>query len=480
MLTLSLILLPLLASLVLFAFKDNKWKTFALVVSVVELALVIWSFVGFNKATLVNYGFDVALVNSAGIRFAIGMDGVSLLMVLLTALLVPIIIYSTFQRASSYSAVFFGLILLMESALVGVFTAHDGLLFYIFWELALIPIYFICAIWGGETRIRVTLKFFIYTMLGSLFMLTGLLWLYLSTPLPHTFDIVRITGLHLCPCVRIWIFAAFLLAFAIKIPIFPFHSWQPDTYTVAPTVGSMLLAGVMLKMGLYGLIRFGLPLGGPFIQRYAHLFIPFALFGLLYASVIAIRQREIKRLIAYSSMSHVGLMAAAILTAVPDAVNGSVYQMLSHGVNVVGLFFVAEIIQRRTQTTQIEDLGGIARTAPRFAIFFMVVMLGSVALPLTNGFVGEFLMLSGLAQYNLWISGVAGVSIILGAVYMFRLYQCTMYGYQKTATTTFDDLNVHETIVAVVIIVLVIVGGLYPKPFLEVSQAGTTAILSIQ
>jgi NADH-quinone oxidoreductase subunit M len=478
MLTLLLILFPLLASVVLFASKDKQWfQQFALTASLVELVIAVVAFAGYDKTIVRNYVIDLPWIESLGVRFSFGMDGISILLVMLTTVLVPLIILSTLKRDSHYSAAFYGLILLMQSALVGVFTSQDGLLFYIFWELALIPIYFICGLWGGENRIRITLKFFIYTMLGSLFMLVALIWLYLSTPGAHSFAIDSLLKVHLAPAEQVWIFAAFFLAFAIKIPVFPFHSWQPDTYTVAPSAGSMLLAGIMLKMGVYGLLRFVLPLSGNILPQYGPVVMTLALIGLLYGSIIAIRQTEIKRLIAYSSFAHVGLMTAAIFALNQDALQGTVYQMLSHGFNVMALFFIADIIYSRTKTTQISELGGIAKSAPRFAIFFMIVMLGSVALPLTNGFIGEFLMLVGLAQYNLLVSGVAGISIILGAVYMFWMYQRTMYGEAKTATATFADLTTSEMFVAVPLVVIIIAMGIFPKPLLEIARPAVDLIL---
>jgi NADH-quinone oxidoreductase subunit M len=479
MLTISLILIPLIASLVLFVLRGKEFKLISLTAALLTTALSILAWLKFDSSSLSNFAFDRAWIPSMGIHLAFAMDGISLLLVMLTTVLTPIILFSAMLRKNDYSSTFYGLILLMEAALLGVFTTRDGLMFYIFWELALIPIYFICALWGGENRVKITLKFFIYTMFGSLIMLAGLIWLYLSTPLPHSFSFDTILRLDMCSCTRVWIFFAFFLAFAIKMPVFPFHSWQPDTYTVAPTAGSMLLAGIMLKMGIYGLIRLAMPVGGPVLAHYSAYVLPLALIGLLYGSIIAIRQKEVKRLIAYSSFAHVGLMCAAVLVATQDALQGVVFQMLSHGVNVVALFFVADIIYSRTQTLQISELGGIAKVAPRFAIFFMIVMLGSVALPLTNGFIGEFLMLVGMAQYSMIITAIAGLSIILGAVYMFWLYQRAMYGETKETTAQFTDLTLGEMLIAVPLVLLILLMGIYPKPLLDIAKPAAEAVLTL-
>jgi len=471
MLTILLLLLPLIFSLSIFFIKAKILaQRIALFTSLVELIVGIIAIVGFNKSVPSDYIFEADWIPSMGIRFAFGMDGLSILLVLLTVVLVPFIILSTLNKTENFPPSFYALILLMQAALIGVFTTTDAFMFYIFWELALIPIYFICAIWGGENKIRITLKFFIYTMLGSLFMLASLIYLYLFTPLPHSFSIHALTGVMLTGSQQFWIFGGFFLAFAIKIPIFPFHSWQPDTYTIAPTAGSMLLAGIMLKMGIYGLLRFLIPVAPGIIVNISPYVITLALTGLLYGSIIAIKQKEIKRLIAYSSFAHVGLMTAAIFSLTIDGLQGSVYQMLSHGVNVMALFFIAEIIQNRCETTNISELGGIARSAPRFAIFFMIVMLGSVALPLTNGFIGEFLMLLGLAKYNLWVAAIAGLSVILGAVYMFRLYQHTMYGESNTMTSNFKDLSIIEMTIAVPVTIIIIGMGIFPKPLIDIAQ----------
>lgn len=466
MITLAIIVIPLLIAAGLFFVKDSKTaRNTALTSSLITLVLAGVAWCRYLGGNLESLQFSYAWIGSLGVNFAAAIDGLSLVTVLLTAVLFPLILLISFK--SQYTSAFYALAMLMQSALFGVFTATDGLIFYVFWEMALIPIYFICALWGGENKIRITLKFFIYTTLGSLLMLAGLIYMYLQTPAPHSFSLSALSAVHLCPCKQVWVFWALFIAFAVKIPVFPFHTWQPDTYTTAPSAGSMLLAGIMLKMGLYGVIRWLIPLTPDVLAVHGTIAMVLGVIGLLYGSVIAIMQQEVKRLIAYSSMAHVGLMAAAAFALNADATKGVIIQMLSHGIVVVGLFFVADIIVRRTGTLQLSALGGIAKVAPRFAIFFMVVMLGAVALPLTSGFVGEFLMLIGLYQFNVWIAAFATISVILGAVYMFRLYQRSMYGETTAATQNFEDIKGLELFVAIVIVVLIMVLGLYPKIILN-------------
>jgi NADH-quinone oxidoreductase subunit M len=351
------------------------------------------------------------------------------------------------------------------------------LLFYIFYELALIPIYFICAIWGGDTRIRVTLKFFVYTFIGSLFMLVALIYMYLQTPGAHSFLWEDLVAVQLDHEAAWWVAVAFFLAFAVKMPVFPFHTWQPDTYVTSPTGGTMLLSGIMLKMGIYGVIRWMIPLAPEAMQTWTPVFMVLAVIGIVYASIIAIKQSDLKRLIAYSSIAHVGLIAAGVLAWNKTGMQGSLIQMLNHGINVVGLFFVVDLIERRIGTRTLADMGGIARSAPKFAALFMIVLLGSVAVPLTNGFPGEFLLLNGVWNYNVWLGVVSGLTIIFGAVYMLRAYGLAMFGDSNRETAQFQDVNSNEWLVLGVIAGLVIVLGFFPQLVLNLTDGSVNKIL---
>jgi NADH-quinone oxidoreductase subunit M len=477
MITVILLLFPLLASLLLLALKAEQVKKAALAFTLIELALAVSALVNFVPDASTQFLVNIPWVSSLGIHFKVGMDGISLLMVLLTTFLLPLIVLSTFRLEYKNPSVFYSLMLAMQAGLIGVFVALDGFLFYTAWELALIPVYFLSAIWGGENRVKVTFKFFIYTILGSLFMLVGLVYLYLQTPGNHTFDIAAFYALDLDATTQSWIFWMFFLAFAIKIPVFPFHTWQPDTYTEAPTPATMLLSGIMLKMGVYGVIRWILPIVPLGVEHWSCLVVTLCVIGIVYASVIAFMQKDMKRLIAYSSIAHVGLITAGVFALNTQAMQGAMIQMLNHGINVVGLFFIISIIEQRMNTREIAKLGGIIHKAPALAICFVVIMMGSVALPLTNGFIGEFLLLLGVYKYNVWAGAFAGLTIILGAVYMLRMYQRTMLGESNALTATFTDIRSSERVVLYVIVIVVIVVGVYPAPLTHLSEAAVQNLL---
>jgi NADH-quinone oxidoreductase subunit M len=477
-----LILLPLLNALCLLFIKGDGVKKIAFGFS---LSGIFWSALAFYLFKGHSYpemlGLDIPWIKSAGINLHLGMDGISLLMVMLTNVLVPFIVLASYKH--NYNNRFYSLMFVMQTALVGVFTAMDGFLFYIFWELALIPIYFICLIWGGEGRGRITFKFFVYTLGGSLVMLVALLYVYLNTPGSHSFDIAALykAGQDLSRDQQKYVFAAMFLAFAIKMPVFPFHTWQPDTYTVAPTAGTMLLSGIMLKMGVYGMIRWMIPMVPRGWDLYAGPAVALCVIGIVYASCLALVQRDFKRMLAYSSIAHVGLIAAGVLTFTKVGIAGGVMQMLAHGVNVVGLFFVADIIESRMHTREIGALGGIRSVAPKFALLYLIILLGSVALPLTNGFVGEFLLFNGLFEYiglkgNILFVAFAGLTIILGAMYMLRSYQTMMLGGVNELTKGFVDLDRNEKIVLVGLAILVVVLGVYPQPLLDIINPAVDAL----
>jgi NADH-quinone oxidoreductase subunit M len=473
-----LIFFPFVAALAILLSKENA-KRVALGAAVVEFALSIWMTLQFNPASGTQFMIDCNWIPALGISFKVGIDGISLLLVLLTTFLVPIIVLSSFKHEYRNASLFYALIMAMEMALIGVFVSLDGFLFYVFWELALIPIYLICLMWGGKDRVRITLKFFIYTLAGSLLMLVGLIYLYLQTPGSHTFDLNAFYNLRLSAAEQGWIFWAMFIAFAVKMPVFPFHTWQPDTYTDSPTPGTMLLAGIMLKMGIYGVIRWLLPVAPLGVEAWGTSAIVLSVIGVVYASCIALVQNDFKRLIAYSSIAHVGLISAGIFSMNMQGLQGGMIQMLSHGINVVGMFFIAEIIFVRMQTRMMNDMGGIRNVAPLFATFFMIILLASVALPLTNGFVGEFLLINGLYQFNAWMAAVAGLTIILGAVYMLNAYRKISLGEINVRTSSFSDLTSHEKSVLIPLVIMIFAIGVYPKPLMDIAEPSLKNLLDI-
>jgi NADH-quinone oxidoreductase subunit M len=479
MLTLLLILLPIAAGVLTLLSGERLAKQIALVGGLAELGLAGYVWSQFDPASGFQFGFKYEWLASAGISFAGGIDGISLILVLLTAFLAPLIVLSAFGHNYKNSASFYSLILFMEAALIGVFTATDAFLFYLFFEAALIPVYFLAAVWGGENRAKVTLKFFIYTIFGSLFMFVALVYLYYQTPGTHSSEITAFYNLQLSTFQQGFIFWAFFIAFAIKMPLFPFHTWQPDTYTESPTQATMLLSGIMLKMGVYGLIRLLLPIVPLGMQSWGMLAVILSVIGIIYGSIIAIQQRDMKRLVAYSSFAHVGLMAAGVFSTSANGLQGALIQMLAHGINVVGLFFIIDIIYSRTKTRYLDQLGGISQTSPHFSVYFMVILLGSVALPLTNGFVGEFLLLSSVFHYDAWLGAIAGLTIILGSVYMLRLFQKSMFGPKSNLVEGFTDLTLSERAVLLPLVIMVFWIGIYPNTFLKISEPAVNHLLQM-
>ncbi|PWJ53227.1 NADH-quinone oxidoreductase subunit M [Dyadobacter jejuensis] len=479
MLTLILILLPLAAGIITLLSGAQLAKKIALVSGLAILATAVYAWLQFDPAAGTQFSYQYNWLSNGSILFSGGMDGISLVLVLLTTFLTPLIILSAFKHDYKNSPTFYALILFMESALVGVFTATDAFLFYLFFEAALIPVYFLAAVWGGEHRLKVTLKFFIYTIFGSLFMLVALVYLYFQTPGAHSSQISALYALELSAQAQGLIFWAFFIAFAIKMPLFPFHTWQPDTYTESPTPATMLLSGIMLKMGVYGLIRLLLPIVPDGLAQWGMVAMILSVIGIIYGSIIAIQQSDMKRLIAYSSFAHVGLMAAGVFSVSTNGLQGALIQMLAHGINVVGLFFIIDIIYQRTKTRYLDQLGGISQVSPQLSILFMILLLGSVALPLTNGFVGEFLLLSSVFHYDNWLGAVAGLTIILGSVYMLRLFQKSMFGPISKWVEGFQDLTLSEKAVLLPLVVMVFWIGIYPNTFLKITEPAVHQLLTL-
>ena len=423
-----------------------------------------------------NISFIHQWITQPSISFALKADGLSMAMLLLTTILTPIIIFSSFGNDYKNSKSFYALILFMSFAMAGTFLASDGLLYYIFWELSLIPIYFIALVWGngdGEERKKAVVKFFIYTLAGSLFMLVAFVYLYQQAGSLLLEDLYK---LNLSATEQLWIFLAYFLAYAIKIPLIPFHTWQANVYQKASTAGTMLLSGIMLKMGLYSIIRWQLPLAPLAAKEYRYIFIGLGLAGVIYGSIVALRQKDLKKLLAYSSLAHVGLIAAGTYTLTLDGFRGAVLQMIAHGFVVVGLFFIAEIIFRRYETRVIAEMGGIRSQTPKFTSMFLILVMASISLPSTFNFVGEFTVLYSLSQINIWFAILGGTTIILGAYYMLRMFQHAMLG--ETNSKLFADVSINEGITLVAIIVVLLFFGLYPKPIIDLITPSLEEILN--
>lgn len=481
MITLLLILIPLLlGSAFLLNSKQESSKIvnigtgFTLLIAIVYIA----GFMQYNTGQVATLDFKAAWLPSLNINFHIGWDGLGAVMMGLTAALVPIIMYSLKSFEYENKSKLIGLILLTQSALFGVFAAKDIFVFYFFFELALIPVYIIANFWGGKDASKVTFKMLVYTIFGSLLMLVAFIVLYMRGQ-SSDIESIKVTISLVPKVIQYFAFWAFLIAFMIKMPVFPLHTWQPDAYSKSPTPATMLLSGLLSKMGVFGLLRILVPFSPFALESYALMVSVLGIIGLIYGSIIAIQQDSMKRLIAYSSFAHMGIMAAAVMTASVEGIQGAIFQMVAHGFNVVGLFYIAKLITDRTGSRELSALGGLSQKAPKLAVMFMIILLGSVALPLTNGFIGEFLMLKSIFDFNNIIGIVAGLSIILGAVYMLRFFQKTIFGDLDQKNTQIEDLSSTEMWVLVPIAIVVLVTGLFPNLILEISEPFANALSNI-
>ena len=486
-----LILTPLAGSFLILFFKKeqvNLIKYFAVAISVIAFMISLVIYFQFDSANS-DFQFVNKLnwIKGLNIQYHVGIDGMSMLLVLLTTFLTPLTLISSWSSIETKVKEFTFFFLMLEVGMLGVFISLDLFLFYIFWEAMLIPMYFIIGIWGGKERVYAAVKFFIYTMFGSLLMLVAIVWLavYAITPLGHfTTNLVELYTIapQIPMNIQMWMFLAFAFSFAIKVPLFPLHTWLPDAHVQAPTAGSVILAGVLLKMGTYGLLRFNLPLfpqasiaAAPFISV-------LAVIGIIYGALVAMVQTDVKKLVAYSSVSHLGFVVLGIFAMTQESVQGSIIQMINHGLSTGALFLLVGIIYERTHTREIADYGGIAKIIPLFSFAFMFASLSSVGLPGLNGFVGEFLILLGSFQspvLNSWAFTAFGASgVIFAAVYLLWMYQRVVFGPIKNPKLTgMKDMNNREIFVLIPIFILIIWIGIYPSTFLKVSDKSTAKIV---
>lgn len=472
MVVLFIFLVPLIGGLLSFFIRNDKAvRAWSLLVSLIALILTVGS-VSFLRSPS-QLTFSAPWMASIGSSFSLKLDGLSQILTLLTAISYPIILLATWRTEYRKPNNFFGLLLLTQAGLMGVFIATDALLFYFFWELALIPVYFLCSGWGHERRIPVTFKFFIYTFTASVVMLVAILYLYFQTP-DHSFSIQSFYALKLTPGMQSWLFWLMFIAFAVKMPVFPFHTWQPDTYEQSPTAVTMVLSGIMVKMGLFGLIRWVWPIFPAAVHAWGDVTMSMAVIGIIYASLIAIQQDDMKRLVAYSSIAHMGLMVMAVFSENSTAMNGVMTQMFNHGINILGLWIVVELIERQFGTRKLSELGGIAQKAPALTALLIIVALANVALPLTNGFIGEFLMFNGiwnaLSDYRILFTVLAIVGIILSAVYTLNMIQKLFYGATNARTEATRDIYLNERLVLGALVVMIMVLGVYPQPLLDLGN----------
>ena len=409
-------------------------------------------------------------IPSFGIEYIVGVDGISIFLVLLTTLLMPIAIlasWSVQDRVKEYLV----FMLLLETGMLGAFVALDLFLFYVFWEVMLVPMYFLIGVWGGMRRIYAALKFVIYTMAGSLLMLVAIIYLaarHAEVDQALTFNLLKLYGLRLSFDQQVWLFCAFALSFAIKVPLFPFHTWLPDAHVEAPTAGSVILAGVLLKLGTYGFLRFAMPLFPDAALAAAPVIVALAVIGIIYGAVVAMMQSDIKKLVAYSSVSHLGFVMLGLFVFNTQGVQGAIYQMVGHGLSTGALFLLVGMIYERRHTRMIDDFGGLWKTIPLFSAIFLVVMLSSIGLPGLNGFIGEFLILVGAFGVTPFWTAAAATGVILGAVYMLWMYRRVMSGPLKNpANEKLTDLSARELLLLAPILILIVFMGVYPQPFLQ-------------
>ncbi len=475
---------PIITGLLAFFIKDQKKvKAWALFSSLITLVISVVSLCYTDNTKYFSYNYvSYIWLQYLGSSFAVGLDGMGHMLTFLTAVSFPIIFAATYKNDYKNPNAFFGLMLLSQAGLMGVFVAIDALIFYFFWELALIPVYFLCSRWGGERRIAATWKFFIYTFVSSLLMLVGIIYVYLQTGptqfSDHSFSIAAFYKANISLSDQTWLFWLFFIAFAVKMPVFPFHTWQPDTYEQSPAPATMVLSGIMVKMGVFAVIRWVLPVFPEAVLKFDNIVIGLAVAGMIYASCIAMVQNDLKRLVAYSSIAHIGLMCAAIFTINSTGMHGVMIQMLNHGINIIALWIVVDIVEKHTGVRKLSELGGLALHTPLLAIFFVIIALANIALPLTNAFVGEFAMFSGLYEYNPWFAALAGISIILAAVYTLNMVQKIFYGQDNILTKVVSLVTKKQKIVLTLIVLFIFVLGVYPKPVFDLTKDTVTTILS--
>ncbi|MDI6803156.1 MAG: NADH-quinone oxidoreductase subunit M [Bacteroidota bacterium] len=488
----AIVFTPLLGVLALFFINRenaNLIKTLGMAFSLLTFVVSVFLFLKFDGTNPdMQFVYKILWVESLNISYNVGVDGISLLLVMLTTFLTPLALLSSWNSITKSIRNYVMMMLLLEVGMLGVFVSLDLFLFYVFWEAMLIPMYFIIGIWGGENRIYAAIKFFIYTMFGSLLMLVAIIWLgyYASTLNGGKFTTDVLELFNIAPtiplAIQTWMFLAFGLSFAIKVPMFPFHTWLPDAHVEAPTAGSVILAGVLLKMGTYGLVRFAIPFFPQATFEYLPYVAGLAVIGIIYGALVAMVQPDIKKLVAYSSVSHLGFVVLGLFALTEEGVQGGIIQMVNHGLSTGALFIIVGMLYDRRHTRLISEYGGISKVMPVFATMFMIVSLSSIGLPGLNGFIGEFLILIGAFKSDFLgtpaFSILAATGVILAAVYILWMFKRVMYGkITNPENQNLKDISKREITVLVPIIIFIIWIGVYPSTFLNKSAASTKQLI---
>jgi NADH-quinone oxidoreductase subunit M len=456
----------------------------AIIISFIALIISLFAYFLFDPvANGMQFEINIPWIASFGINYNLGIDGISLLLIMLTTILSLVAIVSSWSAITHNEKGYYISLLLLETGMLGVFVSLDLFLFYIFWEVMLIPMYFLIGIWGGPRKIYAAIKFVLFTMFGSLLMLAALLYLYFmyhSQTGDYTFDLLKLYKMSIPLGAQTYVFLAFALAFAIKVPIWPFHTWLPDAHVEAPTAGSVILAGVLLKMGTYGFIRICLPLFPEATIKFVPLISILAIIGIIYGALVAMVQRDMKSLVAFSSVSHLGFVMLGMMALNVQGMEGAVIQMINHGISTGALFLIVGMIYERRHTRLIADFGGLAKSMPIFSTFFMIAALSSIGLPLTNGFVGEFLILLGTFKANHIYAIVAASGVILSACYMLWMLQRVIFGkITDVANENLHDLYGREKLVLIPLVILIFWIGIYPKPFLSRMEPAVKNIIEM-
>lgn len=486
-----LLFAPLIGSVIILFFpkeKEKFIKYFGLFISVIVFLISLLIYFKFDPLqTEFQFVHKVNWISNLNISYFVAVDGLSLILVLLTTFLTPLTLLSSWKSIDKKIKEFTFFMLLLEVGMIGVFISLDMFLFYVFWEAMLIPMYFIIGIWGGERRIYASIKFFIFTMFGSLLMLVAIIWLavFASSSLgsfsTNFLDLVKV-GPLIPLSIQLWMFAAFAFSFAIKVPLFPLHTWLPDAHVEAPTAGSVILAGVLLKMGTYGLLRFCVPLFPQSAIHIAPYISVLAVIGIIYGALVSMVQKDMKKLVAYSSVSHLGFVVLGIFAMTTEAVQGAIIQMVNHGLSTGALFLLVGFIYERTHTRDISNYGGIAKLVPVYSTILLIVSLSSIGLPGLNGFVGEFLILIGSFKSPIlnswWFTVFAASGVIFAAVYLLLMYQKIVFGeVNKESLNHLTDLSLREMIVLFPILFFIVWIGIYPSTFLKISEPSANFII---